>query len=68
MPKEEIPIKKIKTTLVEVYKIQDVDVDKTYWGWKIGEMDMEELETALMNLEFIKNMIVDKYCEFMEEG
>ena len=67
MLKEQIPIKKIKTTLIEVYKIQDADIEKTFWGWEIGEMDMDEMETALMNLEIVKNMIVEKYFEFMQE-
>ena len=67
MPTEQIPIKKIKTTLIEIFKIQDADIDKTCWGWEIGEMEMEEMETALMYLEIVKNMIVEKYYEFMQE-
>ncbi len=66
MGKEQIPIRTIKTTLVEIYKIQDVDIGKIYWGCNVEEMDMEELATAHMNLEIIKNMIVDRYFEFMK--
>ena len=67
MPKEQIPIKNIKTTLIEVYKIQDADIDKISWGWEIGEMEMEEMETVLMNLEIVKNILVEKYFEFTQE-
>ena len=64
---EQIPIKNIKTTLIEVYKIQDADIDRTYWGWEIGEMDLEELETALMYIEILKGLIVEKYNELIQE-
>ena len=67
MPKEQIPIKNIKTTLVEINKTQDADVDRTYWGWEVGEMDIDELETALMYLEIVKNIIVEKYNELIQE-
>jgi hypothetical protein len=67
IPKEQIPIRSIKTTLVEIYKTEDVDVDRIYWGWEVGEMDIDALETSLMYLEIVKGIIMEKYHEFIHE-
>ena len=67
MGKEQIPIKNIKTSLIEVYKKQDADVERTYWGWVVNRMNVDELETALMYLELIKGFIIDKYYELLQE-
>lgn len=61
--KKENAIESVRTTLVEIYKIEKPQDDEMAYGFELQDRDMEDIAHILVQIEYIKDKLLEDYDE-----